>query len=252
MPRSFVNSDRMHPVGLQGRAALTQQTALGSAAAEEKKPKEPEKDHIRDGYSCSLDIEQAFNFSLARQRAVGFITKLELNRRPITPEFMIPGYLTGARARTTATNSTGAAGRQKSVAVLESIEWNLGDTDPIVFVARISALARQKISMVQYRLPISVDVTVSWVVYEYDEVRRKYYVSFATSPTGNGGLVKCILQKTGGALELGVGATPEKDIQMPRNYRLSFSIVPKKGPKQRLHLAAGVTLRMIKLWGGAR
>lgn len=206
------------------------------------------------GYERTLDLEQSFDFRLDRQSAIGFIASLTIGGTQIQPELgMFDPTLLGS-ATASATAAIGVAASRPSVGALSQIAWELGDADPIRFEARISARAKQQILLAQYAQKLVIDVTVAWVVYEYDQVTHKYYVAFANSASGNasGSPAQGQLLKKGRNLELRVGSGLATEVSTPPNFSLYFAIVPKQQLKQELYLATGPLLRLTKPWGRVR
>lgn len=204
------------------------------------------------GYERDLDLEQAFNFRFDRQEPVGFLLSLTMGTARIEQEL---GMIDPSLADTGSVSATAARAPMaavRAVGPLSSIAWELGDTDPIEFCARISPLAKQQLMGVQYAQRSVVDVTVAWATYEYDPLAHKYYVAFASSSGGaaGGSPAKGQLVKERGKLALKVSAKPSVDeLGAPPTFELSFSIVPKDNLTQTLYLATGSTLRLNKPWG---
>lgn len=206
------------------------------------------------GYERTLDVGQAFNFRLGSQSAIGFIVALTIGGKVIRPELgMIDPTLLGT-ATASATAATGVAASRVSVGALSRISWELGDADPILFEARISAQAKQQILLSQYAQKPVIDVSVAWVVYEYDQSDHKYYVAFANSASGDGAGTPAQgqLWKQGRNLELRVGSGLATEVSAPPNFSLYFAIVPKQQLRQNLYLATGPLLRLTKAWGRVR
>jgi len=206
------------------------------------------------GYSRSLSIEQAFSFNRSRQESFGYITSLSIGSGVVQPDYVLDDPIGGLPAAPSATQSRQARPGLKVVGVLSEVSWELGVEDPITFSARISAVSKNAIMGVQYSSLPSVDVAVSWVVYEYDQAAFQYYVAFGSSTGGSGGrgvrgqIVKSVYDR---ALELRVGFEPASEVYAPQNFELEFTMRPVTGTPQVLYLGTSRLGRIFKTWGQA-
>jgi hypothetical protein len=107
---------------------------------------------------------------------------------------------------------------------------------------------------VQYTSEPSVDVRVAWVVYDYDQVAKGYFVAFSNSATGaasppaQGLLIKTSKTK---ALDIKVGFEPATEIVTPQNYALEFTVRPKNGAASSLFIGTSRLGKLFKMWGVA-
>lgn len=206
------------------------------------------------GYERQLHVEQSFDFRFSRHPPIGFISALTLGTEPLKPDLPVinPTLLQGGGAANT--SQAGRQGIVYAVGPLTAVSWELGDTDPITFQARVSADSKEKLTALRYATTPVIDVTLSWMVFEFDEVRRSYYASFsnANSDTSPATPVRGQLEKRGRRLELRIGSGPADDIEVPQNFTVQFSIVPKDDSPQNIYLAAGYLRKVQKTWGRSK
>lgn len=206
-------------------------------------------------YERELDLVQGYNFKKDVQKPIGFITGLTIGGNNILADQQVSTPINDMKSvKTTMTDSEVKAGSLKVVSVLKKVKWDLGDVDPIEFEGTVSVQGKQMLMGLLFATMINIDVTVSYVVYEYDPLARVYYVAFSNSPAGNldvkggGKGVAGMIKKDGDNLALTVQPTPSQDVQSPENYDFTLQIVPSPTP-QPLYLAAASTRRVTKYWG---
>mgnify|MGYP000644450110 CR=1 FL=1 len=182
-------------------------------------------------YERDLDLPQGYNFKKDVQKPIGFITSLTiggirlLTDQTVTTPFTRP-------TNTGATTATEAVGTLKVVAVLKKIKWDLGDTDPIEFEGTLSVTSKQTVMGLLYASMLDTSVRISWVVYEYDPLNRKYFSAFASSAVGSADAgnvtrgVPGLLMKDGDNLALTVTPSPATDVQSPENYDFTIKVIP--------------------------
>lgn len=204
-------------------------------------------------YERELDLVQGYNFKKDVQKPIGFITGLTIGGVPLNPDLTVSSPMVAIE------NSTDAAAKEEAgkltvVAVLKKIKWDLGDTDPIEFEGTLSVTGKQTAMGLLYATMIDTALTISWVIYEYDPLYKKYYVAFsnsgqgATDSKGGGKGVPGLIKKDGDNLTLTVSPSPATDVQSPENYDFTLQVVPWPTPTPLL-LASAATRKVTKPWG---
>lgn len=207
-------------------------------------------------YERTLDLVQGYNFKKDVQLPIGFITYLSIGTGQIVPaDQTISTPITNIATPATVTAAAGVAGSLKVVSVLKRIKWDLGDIDPIEFEGTLSVTGKQFVMSLLYATMIDIDVSVSFVVYEYDPVARVYFVAFSNTVITTGDVpatasagIRGLVRKESGALKLEVSPTPAAEVQSPENYDFKLTVSPQP-LNQQLFLAAANTRRVTKYWG---
>jgi len=185
-------------------------------------------------FARSMDIYQGFNFKKDKQTPVGFVTQLtlggELTLEPDQLSIKDPMQPT-------------AELEDKVVGVLSHYLWETGTTDAMYLSMQISVANKTKLAAKLLTDWTSMDVTFSYVVYEYDPVQKKYFKSNWTEPE-----LKGILEKNGNDLNLTVADDPSTEVQSPKNFTLQIGIKPQT-EEQTVNMATGDGFNLTKIWG---
>jgi len=183
-------------------------------------------------FSRSLDVYQGFNFKKDKQTAVGFITKLTV------------GEMTMKADQTTIMDPTnpGKPLEGSVVGVLNHYLWETGVTDAMYLAAQVSTANKQELGAKLLGELTNLEVTFSYVIYEYDPMVKKYFLS------NKGTDLKGILEKNGENLNLSVADDPSHEVQSPKNFTLQVGIKPPTA-EQSIELATAHTKNVAKKWG---
>jgi len=184
-------------------------------------------------YAKSLDIYQGFNFKKDKQTSVGYITKLKV------------GDVELAADQTTIKDpeQPGADLGTKVVGVLSHYLWETGTTDAMYLSAQISTANKQSLSAKLLTDWTNMEVSFTYVVYEYDPREKKYFKSNHLDAELQG-----ILEKNGNDLNLTVADDASREVQSPENFTLQIGIKPQT-KEQVVHMATGVGKNLSKQWG---
>jgi hypothetical protein len=177
------------------------------------------------------DIYQGYNFKKDQQTTVGFLTGLTIGDTDLVADQI-------CKDPTNPTTDLAA------VAVLRDIQWELGNTDSVLFAGQVSVANKQSILMLIYTSMTNVLVVFQFSIYEYDPLAKKYFLCFHSNQTNMNGL----LEKTGNSLNLTVGDDVSTEVQSPENYAMTTAF--KAQPTaQALSLAVGDGKNMSKPFG---
>jgi hypothetical protein len=105
------------------------------------------------------DLRQGYNFDRNRRTTFGYINTLVIGDANIAPDIKV--------VLPTATTKL-------VVSVLSKVSWGTGSGDPIEFEGRVSV---ENVHRLRQK-PIKTNVTLSFVVYEYDPVNQIYFTCF--------------------------------------------------------------------------
>lgn len=204
-------------------------------------------------YERELDLVQGYNFKKDIQKPIGFITSLTIGEAVILPDQTVSTPITNVAATASSTDADMTAGTLAVVSVLKKIKWDLGDTDPIEFEGTLSVNGKQLVMGLLYATMINIQVSVGYVIYEFDPINKKYFVAFSNTVSGAadataGAGVSALVKKDGDNLALTVSPTPSSEVQSPENYDFTLQVVPLP-VAQKLFLAAATTRRVTKFWG---
>ena len=184
-------------------------------------------------YAKSLDIYQGFNFKKDKQTPVGYITKLVVGDVPLEAD----------QSTIKDPEQPGADLGAKVVGVLSHFLWETGTTDAMYMSAQISTSNKQALAAKLLTDWTNMEVTFSYVVYEYDPRQKKYFKSNHQDAE-----LKGILEKNGNDLNLTVADDPSREVQSPENYSFQIGVKPQP-TAQAFHLATGVGQNFVKSWG---
>ncbi len=183
-------------------------------------------------FNRSLDVYQGFNFKKDKQAPVGFISTMkvgELELKADQETVMDP-------ENPTKPLEGGAVG------ILSHYMWEMGTTDAIYMSAQVSVQNKQELSAKLLTDWTNMEVSFSYVIYEYDPKEKKYFVS------NRGKELKGILEKNGDDLNLTVADDPSNEVQSPKNFTLQVGIKPQT-EEQTIEMATGHTKNLAKKWG---
>ena len=184
-------------------------------------------------FARSLDVYQGFNFKKDKQTPTGFITELTIGT---------DGKLNADQE--TMVDPTKPKEHIKAVGVLGHYLWETGITDAMYMSAQISVHNKQ-ILMSKLLLGAWTDMSIKfkYVLFEYDPVHKKYFVSNSHDKELNG-----ILEKNGDEINLVVSDDPSHEVQSPLNFTLQIGIKPAT-KEQQVTLATGEGKKVVKQWG---
>src|SRR5262245_3488487 len=128
-------------------------------------------------YERELDLIQGYNFKKDVQKPIGFITYLEIGKGVILPsDQFVSTPVTNISTAGTITGADGKSGTLAVCSVLKKIKWDLGDVDPLEFEGTLSVTGKQMAMGLLYATMIDIYVNISFVVYEYDPLKKVYFV----------------------------------------------------------------------------
>lgn len=207
-------------------------------------------------YERELDLVQGYNFKKDVQKPIGFITALTIGTTQFAPDQWISSPISDVSS--SGSQEAGISevknGMLPVVAVLKKIKWDLGDTDPIEFEGTLSVTGKQMAMSLLYATMIDIQVSFSYVIYEFDPIHKQYFTAFSNSVSGaadgksGGRPLQGLVKKDGDNLALTVQPTPSTDVQSPENYDFTLQLVPWPLPSP-LYLAAATSRRVTKWWG---
>lgn len=203
-------------------------------------------------FTRELDPTQGFNFKKDYQKTIGFLTMLKIGTESFAADFTVNSPMAVTTASGITTQATATAGALNVVAVLKSISWAMGDTDPLVFKGLLSIAGKQAFSALLYASMIDIDVEVGFVIYEYDPLAKKYYAAFSNSAQGSTDAtatgVKGQIRKEDVNLKMVIQPEADAAVQSPINYEFDLEVVPKP-VVQSLLFATSSTRKVTKSWG---
>lgn len=184
-------------------------------------------------FARSLDVYQGFNFKKDKQTPVGYITALKV------------GDVTFVADQETIKDpeQPDKAIASKVVGVLNHYMWATGITDAIYLSAQISTNNKQALAAALLGSWSNIEVSLSYVVYEYDPKAKKYYKSNSVDAA-----LKGLLEKSGDELNLSVADDPSSEVQSPKNFTLQIGVKPQT-LEQTVNLATASGKNLVKQWG---
>lgn len=190
------------------------------------------------GYAPQLDGMQGYAFDPKVRPSFGFLTHLTLDRKPLPADHTISYSLA---------DGPGTSNKKTSVVgVLERVQWNLGETDPLLIAATVSAGTKQSVLDQKFNAQKPPAVRFGLVVFAWDAQAQRYYTAFAGEPPLEG-RIRSDFNK----LALSVSEDPSSTLSVPERYLLEFEVVPA-AKAQPLLLAGSVSDRSRRNWGRAK
>ena len=168
---------------------------------------------------------------------VGYLTKLNIGTG-VSLSADLPIYVGSGPALTAA-------------AVLSSIEWGGGPTDPIKLEGVVSAANKHTMGNISSQSLSSAEVTLRLTVQAPDPKDGTYFKAFHTGDADIKGFVRTRpVGEPGPALELQIGTTPADKPQSPVVIPFSLTIVPAS-EEMDLHVASANLQVQVWVWGVA-
>lgn len=183
-------------------------------------------------FQKSCDIYQGYNFKKDVTTPVGFITALTVGDTELT-------------ADQTCKDPMSPEDDLVVVTVLNGALWELGVTDALYFGGQVSIANKQNIQMLTYKDLTKVDVTCTFVVYDYDPVEKKYFKCML--PTDDATL-NCVLEKNGTDLNINVADDASTEVQSPENFSFQIGLKPQPSAQQ-VTIATSFSIKVVKAWG---
>jgi len=183
-------------------------------------------------FQKSCDVYQGYNYKKDKVTPVGFITALKIGDTELT-------------ADQTCKDPMSPEDDLVVVAVLSGALWELGVTDGLYFSGQLSVNNKQKVQMLTYKDLTKVDTTCTFVVYDYDLIKKAYFKCLL--PTDDATL-NSLLEKSGGDLNINVADDASHEVQSPENYAFQIGIKPQP-EAQTITVATSFTEKIVKAWG---
>lgn len=183
----------------------------------------PTESHLFINIPC--DVPRTFDFKIKETPITGYILSMKLKDDALTADWGVK-------------DPENPTSELKVVAVLDLVKWSGKSTDPMTFVGRMSTGNRQIYNAWRAKQDGGSDVSVNWVIKEYDDNAKQYYQSFHS----DGAEIKFMTTETQPpAMEPKPELKPEK----PMNYKFTLCLSPKsEGGTQKLGYATGSSHKM--------
>lgn len=182
-------------------------------------------------YDCS--VTQGFNFEKDAQQVVGHINYLKIGDQEIAADINV-------------TNPEDIAKTVKVVGVASGIFWNGGYADPIQFSCQVATDNKNLISTLVHKTMANTEALLTFTIYDYDPKAKKFFKCFHT----NDEKLKCLINKSGGELELEITTDESMEIVSPKNFQLNLGVMPQD-QEMALHVAVSVDGKFAKKFGVA-
>ncbi len=183
-------------------------------------------------YRRSLDIYQGYNYKKDKQTPVGFILSMKVGDTVLT-------------ADQTCKDPTNPTQDLKVTAVMSSVLWETGVTDPVYLAGQISTANRQNVALMVINNLTNIVTVFQFSVYDYDPIAKKYFLAFHSNGTDMNGL----LEKRGEELNISVADDASTEVQSPENYAFQIGIKPQASAQQAVHIATADQKNVVKAWG---
>ncbi|MES2673647.1 MAG: hypothetical protein V4660_05375 [Pseudomonadota bacterium] len=182
-------------------------------------------------FNCS--VSQCFNFEKDSQDVVGHLTSLKIGSLDYAKDLEV-------QDPTAIKDST----KIKVVGVLSGIFWNGGFADPVSFNCQVSTKNKQDSVMLQHSTLSDTTVEYSYVVYDYDPIKKVYYKAFHTDSTD----LKGLIAKSGGGLSFGIEMDQATEVVSPKNFGFYLGVMPQE-LAQVIQYAVSQEAKFTKAWG---
>ena len=180
---------------------------------------------------------EAFRQVAGTATPVGYLTKLNIGTG-ITLSADLPVYIGNAPAVSAA-------------AVLSSLEWGGGPTDPLKLVGVVSAANKHAMGNISSQSLSTAEVTIRIAVHAPDPKNGEYFKAFHSGEADIKGFVRTRpIGGSGSPLELHIGTEPAPEPQSPVVVPFSLTIVPAS-EEMDFHVASANLQVQVWAWGVA-
>jgi hypothetical protein len=180
--------------------------------------------------SKNCDVVQGYNFQQDAQTTIGFITALNIGGTDIAADQACKDPI--------------EYDEMKVVGVLSGVHWQGGKSNPLNFSCQVSTSNKTLIkSMLAGQLK-KTDVTMKFIVYDYDLDNKTYYQSFHSGDE----TLNALINKAGGKLSIQVADNASHEVVSPANYSLNMAIMPQD-QAQVIHEAFSQSAKHAAEWG---
>ncbi len=186
-------------------------------------------------FALALDVYQGFNPKKENQHPVGYITSLKIGGVPFKAE------MTGTDLTTWKTFP--------AVAVMNHYLWQVGATDAIYISAQVSTASKAILSTMLLSGLKDTTVEFGYVIYEYDPIARKYFISNSSQQSTSLFVLNGILEKAGDQLNIAVADDASHEVQSPKNFTFQIGVKPAAGAQQSIPIATAKGRIVVKPWG---
>ena len=194
-------------------------------------------------FERECNVGQGYNFNKNERHTYGYINTLVIGGAKITPDIRVL-----------------SPGATKPVfSVLSKVSWDMDRGTPITFEGRVSAENAAGLrALIQQSMAFPI-VTLSFVVYEYDQENQVYFTCFKPSTTTQPGpsptappINARISEPRELPLGLYVDPTPAIDPAGIRNHAFGLTVIPPGPGEQLLQIQNSINKTIRKPWGLSR
>lgn len=176
------------------------------------------------------NVVNTYNFKQDVKDRIGHVTKLKIADTELKVDQAFKNPMEPS------------ADAAKKAGAIESFSWEGGYAQPLMLICRVSNENSKSISVLLHQTLPHLDVELSYFIYEYDPVAKKYFEAI------KGEDLKGLIQKQGGELSFQIADRPNSDVIAPENYSLFIAILPKD-TEQAIHVSVADTKVVVKKWG---
>ena len=90
-----------------------------------------------------------------------------------------------------------------------------------------------------------------YVIYEYDPVARKYFISNSSQQNASLFVLNGVLEKEGNQFNIAVADDPSHEVLSPKNFAFRIGIKPN-AVQQSIQLGVGFGRSVMKVWGASQ
>ncbi len=184
-------------------------------------------------FNCS--VSQGFNFQKDSQQLVGHLTSLKIgnDKEKFIKDIEVLDP-TGIQDKT----------KIKVVGVMSGIFWNGGHAEQIGFNCQISTINKASATILQHSNLSDTTVEFSYVIYDFDPIKKVYFKAFHSDSKDLKGLVA----KSGDELSFGIEMDESREVVSPKNFALYLSVMPQE-EAQVIQYAVSEKGKFTKAWG---
>lgn len=178
-----------------------------------------------------LDAPNAYKFNITNRSMLGYIESMAFESgAKLTPDVTIK-------------DPENPDQDKKVVAILDSVQWVGGPTDPVTIKGRLSFENKGVFKSSITSLTGGADISIAWCVKSYDGPKKTYFKTFHTGEKE----VKAIITDS---TETKVKDIKSIDISDPENFAFEISLTAKSGAEeQELYCATSAELKFSRRFG---
>ena len=184
---------------------------------------------VSNAAQINCDVAEGFQFTGTQGAPIGHLMSLQIGDIVLTPDLPV-------------VDPSNPEATVSVVGVLENINWNNITTDPLSFIARLSAANKSSVDDLLGSLTGNERVLLQFSVYEHDSFSDAYYKSFHSNTVTIAGGIDVVDPEA-------MSQTADSDMANPENYSFTLSVAADNQTTHHLFRTQSTGLNVTWTWG---